>query len=350
MNNDWRTILMPPATTILQALEIIDRGGMRIGVVVDAAQTLLGVVTDGDIRRGILRKIGLEESVTRVMSTDPLVAHERDSKERILSVMRSRDLFHIPVVDSNRRLITIETLQNLARPGPRENWVVIMAGGLGSRLGPLTRNCPKPMLKVGERPILELILEGFASFGFSRFFFSVNYKKEMIQRHFGDGSRWGVSIRYLEEEARLGTAGSLALLPEVPRHPFFVMNGDLLTRIQYDRILAFHHEQKAHATICVRQVEQPVPYGVVEMNEHHLTGIVEKPVQSYFVNAGIYLLDPRVLALIPSGIPLDMPDLLRAVIAQKQIVAAFPFMEYWIDIGRMGDFQQACRDYEENPA
>ncbi|MBF0429367.1 MAG: nucleotidyltransferase family protein, partial [Magnetococcales bacterium] len=258
-----------------------------------------------------------------------------------------RKIEHIPLVDETGHVVGLETMHNLSVPTPRDNWVTLMAGGLGSRLSPLTDMIPKPLLRVGSKPILEVILESFLAYGFRRFFLSVNYRKEMIKEYFGNGSAWGVEIEYLEENGRLGTAGSLSLFKERPEQPFFVMNGDLLTRINFQHVLDFHLEHQSCATLCVRKVEQTVPYGVVRLDAHRLVNIEEKPVQEYFVNAGIYLLDPSVLSLIPKGQYYDMPTLFQSIIRQGETTAAFPFLDYWMDIGRMGDFRQACQDYPE---
>lgn len=344
---NWRRVVVSPQATIMDAMMVIDRGALRVALVVDDQHRLLGLVTDGDVRRGLLKHVALSESVTRVMSQHPYVANVGDSQEKTLALMNAKRIEHIPVVDNEGILLGLKTLRELAQPEIRSNWVVLMAGGLGSRLGALTKECPKPLLKVGAKPILELILESYIAHGYGHFFLSVNYKKEMIQDYFGDGSDWGVSIRYLEEEGRLGTAGSLALLPETPTEPFFVMNGDLLTRINFNDILRFHHNQKSKATLCVREMEQTIPYGVVETDRHRLIGIEEKPVHTYFVNAGIYLLDPSVLPLLSGISNCDMPDLFRRAIDQGYETAAFPFLDYWLDIGRQGDFHQACQDYSE---
>ena len=344
---NWRLVVMQPKATIIDAMTVIDRGALRVALVVDEQYRLLGVVTDGDIRRGLLSKIDLNASVAKVMCNSPFVANVGDSQEKIFSLMNAKTIEHIPVVDDLGVLVGLKTLRELARPRTRDNWVVLMAGGLGSRLGPLTKECPKPLLKVGAKPILELILESYIAHGYNNFFFSVNYKKEMIQDYFGDGSNWGVRIRYLEEKGRLGTAGSLALLPETPKEPFFVMNGDLLTRINFNDILNFHQEHQSKATLCVRKVEQTIPYGVVQTDRHQLLTIEEKPTQSYFVNAGIYLLDPQVLPYLSGVSNFDMPDLFQRIIAGGHETAAFPFLDYWLDIGRRGDFHQACQDYQE---
>ena len=341
----WHAILVYPHMSILESIQIMDRGALGTVLVVDDRLQLLGIVTDGDLRRGLLQRISMEAPVTTIMSDKPTVASIFDSKEHIFSMMHTRGLSNIPVVDEQMRLVGLETLKVMVRPKARDNWVVLMAGGLGSRLGNLTQHCPKPLLNIGSQPILEIILESFIEYGFRQFFFSVNYKKEMIQDYFGDGSRWNVAIEYLEEYERMGTAGSLALLPERPHSPFFVMNGDLLTKINFARVLEFHNEKEVQATMCVRKVSQTIPYGVVDVDQHQLLRIVEKPIEEYIVNAGIYLLDPDILSLIPQEGYFDMTDLFRQIISVGHTTAAFPFLEYWLDIGRMGDFQQACQDY-----
>lgn len=344
---NWRSVLVHPETTLLETIKTLDKGALRIALVVTEDNRLVGVVTDGNIRRGLLNHIGMNEPVKKIMHPNPVTAKASDSREHILSLMGARDIEHIPVLDEAGVIIGLEILHRLTRPEPRDNWVVLMAGGLGSRLGPLTKECPKPLLRVGPKPILEVILESFLEYGFKRFYLSVNYRKNMIQEYFGDGSSWGAEIRYLEEKERLGTAGSLSLLPERPELPFFVMNGDLLTRINFQHILDFHAKHQAHATLCVRRVEQTVPFGVVEMAQHRLVNIEEKPVHNYFVNAGIYLLDPGLLPLIPNNRYLDMPDLFRKAIKNGHETAAFPFLDYWMDIGQMGDFNKACQEYPQ---
>jgi len=217
----------------------------------------------------------------------------------------------------------------------------LMAGGLGSRLGELTKDTPKPLLKVGTKPILEVILENFISHGFHRFYISVNYKAEMIRDYFGDGSRWGVEIRYLHEHKRLGTAGALSLLPDNPTLPVLVMNGDLLTKVNFRQLIDFHNETNSKATMCVREFELQVPYGVVQIANHRLRAIEEKPVQRFFVNGGIYVLSPDMLQFIPEDSFYDMPTLFDEIIARGEETSVFPIREYWIDIGRADDFERA---------
>ncbi|MBF0098169.1 MAG: nucleotidyltransferase family protein [Magnetococcales bacterium] len=343
----WRSVLVRPEATILETIQVIDQGAMRVALVVDDGGRLLGVVTDGNIRRGLLNQIGLQEAVSRVMNAQPITVQVTDSREQVLALMNAREIEHLPVLDAQGRLVGLELLQELTLPTVKENWVVLMAGGLGSRLGAMTQECPKPLLRVGPKPILEGILENFLQYGFRRFYLSVNYKKQMIQAYFGNGAAWGAEIRYLEEKQRLGTAGSLSLLPEVPQQPFFVMNGDLLTRIHFQHILDFHQTHQAQATLCVRRVEQTIPFGVVEMAQHRLLAIEEKPTHHYFVNAGIYVLDPQVLPLIAADHYLDMPDLFRKVMAEGMTATAFPFLDYWMDIGQMSDYDRARQEYEQ---
>jgi dTDP-glucose pyrophosphorylase/predicted transcriptional regulator len=344
---DWQKILASPTNTIRNVLQIIDTSGMQIALVVGENDRLLGTVTDGDIRRGILKGCSLDEAVSAVMNPHPIVAKSYERRETVLAIMKIKRLNHIPVVDDDGCVINVETLQNLIGGQVKENPVVLMAGGLGSRLRPLTNDCPKPLLKVGGKPVLETILDNFLEYGFRKFYLSVNYKADMIQAHFGDGSRWGIDIHYIQEDKRMGTAGALGLLPEKPQVPLLVMNGDLLTKVNFDQMLDFHLEHQAQATMCVREYNFQVPYGVVRMENHMLTSIEEKPVQRFLVNAGIYILDPQVLDLIPPGAFFDMPDLFKTIIATNGQATAFPIREYWMDIGQMDDFERANTEFSE---
>lgn len=341
----WKRITLDPLTPIIQAIQIIDNGGMQIGLVVNQNNRLLGTVTDGDIRRGILKGIPMDEPVQLIMNPKPTVARIDDDKEDILAKMKIKRLHQIPVVDQKRCLVSVETLDNLIQTEQRDNWVVLMAGGLGSRLRPLTDQCPKPLLKVGGKPILETIIESFLQHGFCRFYISVNYKANMIEEYFGDGSQWGADIRYIREDRRMGTAGALGLLPEKPSQPILIMNGDLLTKVNFQHLLDFHIENKAKATMCVREYNYQVPYGVVKVDKQHLIEIIEKPVQRFFVNAGIYVLDPKVLKIIPKNEYFDMPSLFSELNKTKHETCVFPVREYWIDIGQKIDFEKANGEF-----
>lgn len=343
----WRTTLIRETATVRESVEAVDAAGLQIALVVDEDQRLVGTVTDGDVRRAILRGVSLEDPVSRVMNENPTTARAQDDRETLLALMRQRRLHQIPVLDATWQVVGLEVLDDLLKPQTKTNPVVLMAGGLGSRLRPLTDDCPKPLLHVGAKPILETILEAFVEHGFERFYLSVNYKAEMIEEHFGDGSRWGVNISYLREKERLGTAGALSLLPEPPVEPVFVMNGDLLTRLNFAHLLDFHGAHGAMATMCVREYEMQVPYGVIETRSHRILDIREKPTERYLVNAGVYVLQPEVLKLIPESHFFDMPDLFKRLMERDMETAVFPIREYWMDIGQMDDFHRANGQFEE---
>lgn len=344
---DWKQILISPSTSIREALQIIDSSAMQIALVVDGNGRLLGTVTDGDIRRGILKGIMLEEAVQRVMNAHPTVAKAYERRDIVLAVMKLKRLNHIPVIDDEGHVIKVETLQELIRVDEKENWVVLMAGGLGSRLRPLTDDCPKPLLRVGGKPVLETILENFMEYGFRKFFLSVNYRAEMVEEYFKDGSQWGVEIQYIRETKRLGTAGALSLLPHRPTKPILIMNGDLLTKVNFQQLLDFHIEHQAQATMCVREYKYQIPYGVVKMDKHLLKGIDEKPVERFLVNAGIYVLEPKALDYIPSDECFDMPGVFEKIIKNNGETTVFPIREYWLDIGQMSDFERANIEFGE---
>ncbi len=347
MTKDWKNVLVNPMTPILEAIAIIDISATGIVLVVGENNRLLGTVTDGDVRRAILRGVQLTEPVNLIMNSTPTIAKINDKKETILSRMRKKELKQIPIVDDNGCVVYMEILNDLIKAADRENWVVLMAGGMGKRLYPLTNDCPKPLLKVGDKPILATILQNFIDEGFSRFYISVNYKAEMIEDYFGDGSKWGVEIRYLREESRMGTAGALSLLPEIPNDPIIVMNGDLLTKVNFGHLLDFHKEHQSCATMCVRNYKFQVPYGVVQLDKHRLTGIIEKPIQQFFVSAGVYVLEADVLKMIPPNIFFDMPTLFENLISKNCETAVFPVREYWLDIGLMDDYERANGDFAE---
>ncbi|MDA8227387.1 MAG: nucleotidyltransferase family protein [Desulfitobacterium hafniense] len=339
----WRSVLITPETPIVKALEIIDRSGLRIALVVNEKGRLLGTVTDGDVRRAILKHLSLGEAVSAAMNPAPSYVREQ-SRENAIQLMKSKKLHHIPVLDEGHHVVGLEIADELFSLPHRDNWVLLMAGGLGRRLEPLTDNCPKPLLKVGDKPLLETILESFIEQGFRHFYISVNYKAEMIKNHFGDGSHWAVEIRYLHEGKSLGTAGALGLVPAKPEEPLLVMNGDILTKVNYGKLLDFHNKNQAEATICVKKYNNQIPYGVVTIEKNRLLKIEEKPQQHFFISGGIYVFNPTVLDYAPLGSSLDIPVLLKTLLAQDKKIAAFPIHEYWIDIGHFADYERANND------
>ena len=353
INKDsWQRVLISPTFTVISAVEKIGKEALRVLLVVDEHLNLLGVVTDGDIRRHLLRHGSLDAPVFEMMCKNPKVALETETKDQLLMKMQNLNILHLPIVNDNNKVIGLETLNHLTEKKRYDNWVVFMAGGLGTRLHPLTLEFPKPLVKIANKPILEILLENFIANGFHHFYFSVNYMATMIQDYFGDGSKWGVHISYLHEDQALGTVGSLNLLPKKPEHPFFVVNADIMTNLNFHQILAFHqfHLHQPIATVCVRQYQNTIPYGVVNIDNkyHNIIGIEEKPTQSYFVNTGIYILNPAVLNYFPEkNIFYDMPTLLLELIKKDQFVATFPVREYWLDVGSHENLLQAADDYQK---
>jgi len=345
--NKWKTSLISPESSILEAIQIIDHSALQIALVVEEDYRLLGTITDGDIRRGILAGIALDSPVRQIMNASPRVIKADDSRENALSLMRNTTLHHIPVVDENGRVVGLECINDLIGTDPLDNPVILMAGGLGNRLRPLTEKRPKPMLNVGGKPVLETILESLIQQGFHDFYISVNYKAQMIQEYFGDGTRWGVKIRYIIEDRALGTAGSIGLLRPSPDKTLLVINGDILTKIDFRRLLTFHARQETAATVCVRDYSLQIPYGVVKLNSQLLEGIEEKPLLHFLVNAGIYVLGAETMNYIPENSYLNMTDLLKTLVRQSEKVAVFPVREYWIDIGHIYDYGRANGEYTE---
>ena len=331
--------------SIKDAMQAIDVGAMKIALLVDTDDRLLGVLTDGDIRRALLHEFSFDSKVESIVQKNPLVCHVNDSKEEILAKTVGKKIYHLPVLDLDGRVVGIEDIDSLLESKEKTNRVVLMVGGLGSRLRPLTEDTPKPMLKVGNKPILETIINNFRSYGFKDIILSVNYKADIVKEYFGDGEKFGVSIEYVHEEKRMGTAGALSLMREKFSEPFFVMNGDLLTNVNFEHFLNFHRDSDSTATMAVREYEYQVPYGVINQESGRILSIVEKPKQQYYVNAGIYILNPEVLELVPHDIYYDMPTLFEDLIAKEHKPVSFPVHEYWLDIGQMHELKKARDEY-----
>lgn len=345
MIDNLRDIQLAPATPIAEALSIIDRGGAQIALVVGEQQRLLGTLTDGDIRRGLMHGETLEAPAERLMNRQFRFVRSGEDHAAVLDMMRRDVLRQIPVLDAQGRVVQLLLLQELLAPAQLPNAVVIMAGGKGNRLRPHTEYCPKPMLPVNGKPMLEILLEQCIASGFRKFYLSVNYLKEQIIDHFQDGKGWGVAIDYLFEDEPLGTAGSLQLLPGSVQEPFLVMNGDVLTRLNPSHLLRFHFEHDAAGTLCVREHTTTVPFGVVQTNGVELAGFEEKPSFRQLVNAGVYVIDPQLLPLLPPHQPTDMPTLLQSAQQAGHRVAVCPIHEYWIDVGRPETLQQAHQEW-----
>ena len=345
---DFKDSIVAPDFSIHRAIECIEKSLAKIALVVDGNGRLCGTVTDGDIRRGILKGVPLDSPISGVMNPSPRTALQTEDRAALLAMMRRELCKHLPLVDKDGRLVGIVTLGELLQLQARSNWVVLMAGGEGRRLRPLTETVPKPLLSVGAKPILETVLDGFISAGFTRFFISVNYLAERVESYFGDGSSRGVEIFYLREKIQLGTAGALSLLPSRPTEPFFVMNSDILTNIDYGHLLEFHREHDAVGTMCVREHAFNIPYGVVEVDAHRLRGIEEKPTIRQFLNAGIYVFAPEAVDYVAAGQPIDMPDLFKKMMSAGKECVVFPVREYWTDIGQLDDYTRANLDFDKN--
>ena len=344
---NYKEILLNPTSTIKEALQIIDSGAMRIALVVDSDENLLGTLSDGDIRRGLLNNLALTDSIESVIFRTPTVCTVDDTKEKILEIALAKKIYQIPIVDNEGKLVGIEEVDELLKPSSKSNKVVLMVGGLGTRLRPLTEHTPKPMLKVGNKPILETIIVNFKKYGFTSIILSVSYKSEIIEAYFGDGSKFGVNIEYVHEEKRMGTAGALSLIRDKLNEPFFVMNGDLLTNINFENMMDYHIKNDSFATMGVREYDFQVPYGVVNVEGENILSIEEKPVHSFFVSGGVYVLSNEVLKLIPDNEFYDMPILFEKVIEKKYKSISFPIREYWLDIGRIEEFKKANDEYHE---
>jgi len=327
---------------ISTAISILDKNVIKILLVIDDNNKLLGVVTDGDIRRGLLRHISFDNNISKIMCANPIVSLSGKSRIFYLDEMRSHQIFFLPIVNKAGEIQNVEFFHDLIAVKKRENPVVLMAGGFGKRLRPLTYDTPKPMLKVGDKPIIESILERFIRHGFNKFYISVFYKSEVLQDHFGDGSKWNVSIKYIKESSPLGTAGSLSLLPNLNEElSMIVMNGDILSDINFENLLDFHEERGGVATICAREYDFKIPYGVLEFEDCLVTKINEKPVQRFFVNAGVYVVEQKFINSIQKNTYSDMPHHLQSFIDKGENVNIFPLHESWLDIGRIEEYNLA---------
>lgn len=331
-------------STLKEALRKMSDGGLKIILVVDKQNKLLGTLSDGDIRRGLLKGMGLDNTIESIVIKKPTTAKMSDSKDKILKLALSKQVYQIPIIDKNRKIQSIFILDEFLKAKKKTNKVVLMAGGMGTRLLPLTENTPKPMLKVGNKPILHTIVKKFEECGYTNFVMCVNYKSKVIQDYFGDGKKFGVKIEYILEKQRMGTAGALSLLTTKINEPFFVMNGDLLTNLDFEKMLDFHIKNDSKATMCVREYNIKVPYGEIKLNNENIISITEKPVHKLLVNAGIYVLDPECINLIPKKF-YDMPLLFKKIISNNKKTISFPLGEYWLDIGRLKDYERANSDY-----
>lgn len=339
---DLGALLLPPEATLLEALRVIDRGGIELAFVADAARRVVGTLSDGDARRAILRGARLDEPGVAGASMRTAFTSVGPDAQRaeVLDMMRVRNISQVPVLDADGRMIGLHLLHELIGAVERPNAAVIMAGGQGIRLRPLTETVPKPMLPVAGRPILERLVLHLVGYGVREIFVAVNYLGTVIEQHFGDGRHFGCRISYLREEQPLGTGGALSLLPELAA-PVLVMNGDLVTQANLDAVLAFHETGGFAATSCLRPYQVEVPFGVAEVAGDRLVGLREKPTQTMMINAGIYVLSPEVVRLVPKDTAYPITDLLLACIARDLPVGAHVLDGDWLDVGRHQELKRA---------
>jgi len=344
---DWQKTLILESSLIKDAIFRLDQGALQIVMVINADQELIGTITDGDIRRGLLNGLQLNSPIEEVIKRDSFVVPETMDREIILKIMSANSIRQIPVIDENRRVVGLHTWEKLTVKSVLSNPMVIMAGGLGKRLLPITEKCPKPLLPIYGKPIMEHILARAIAEGFSNFYVSVNYLSDMIEAYFGNGEKWGVNIEYIHEEKPMGTAGALGFLKTQINTPFVITNGDVLTHMRYSEFLDFHISHRSDATMAVRTYERQNPFGVVNIDGLDIISFEEKPVDRSHINAGIYALDPTIFDHIKLAEKLDMPDLFQQIRRSGNRTLAYPMHEPWLDVGRPDDFKLA-EDYVDD--
>jgi len=342
----WRRVLVARDATVQDAIRSLDETGLQIVIVVEADGVLVGTVTDGDIRRGILRGAVLTSPLSEVLHRDSLVVPPHLGREAVMQLMQANKVRQLPVVDPGGCVVGVHLWDELALPVERPNLMILMAGGRGIRLHPHTEQCPKPLVSVAGRPMLEHIIERAKKSGFSRFVVALHYLGDMIEEYFGDGSTWGVEISYLREQSPLGTAGALRLLDPRPDVPFLVSNGDVLADVRYSEILDFHEQHGAAGTMAVRVHEWQHPFGVVRTNGVDIVGFEEKPVSRTHINAGIYVMEPATVDLIARGEACDMPTLFTRIQGIGRTIV-YPMHEPWLDVGQADDLTQAQSRYSQ---
>ena len=341
--------MISPTATVRETLARINLSE-GFALIVDEDRHLLGTVTDGDIRRAVLANINLEAPVQKLIDIrnrelypTPVTAPAGTSPGDLLGLMTERLVRQVPLLDKQGRVVDLALLEDLVKQHDLPLSAVVMAGGFGTRMRPLTDDFPKPMLPIGDKPVLQLIIEQLQSAGISKVQLTTHFKPDVIRKHFGDGKKFGVDLQYVNEDQPLGTAGALGLVPDI-NEPMLVLNGDVLTQVDFRALVAFHREHKAELTVGVRQYDFQVPYGVVQCEGAEVQGVEEKPTLNFFVNAGIYLLEPSAHRSIPTGQKFDMTDLIGKLRSEGRRVVAFPVVEYWMDIGRHVDYEQAQED------
>lgn len=345
INEMWRELLLPMGATVKDAIHVLNATGLRIVLVVDENGSLEGTVSDGDIRRGLLKGLELSSPIMLIIHREALVVPPNMESKVVIELMSANQIQQVPIVDDNQVVIGLHLWDRITIPVLRPNLFIIMAGGKGTRLHPQTENCPKPMLLMAGKPILEHIILQAKEEGFIHFVLAIHYLGNMIEDYFGNGARFGVKIEYLREEIPLGTAGAISLLRKTPDNPIVVTNGDVVTDIQYGSILDFHEKQKSQATMAVQMHEWHNPFGVVQTQGIEIIGYLEKPTMRSNINAGVYILEPSVLDHLVKATPCDMPTLFDSIRLSGERVLAYLIHEKWIDVGQPEDLIRAQNNW-----
>ncbi|MBT8574526.1 CBS domain-containing protein [Polynucleobacter paneuropaeus] len=346
----WREAILSPSALLKDAIRNLNESALQVALIASEDGVLVGTLTDGDIRRGLLQGLSIDGSIEGLINHDPLVVPPQLSSDAVLNLMCANRIHQLPIVDENRHILGLHLMDELISPVQRSNVMVIMAGGQGMRLRPHTETCPKPLLKVGEKPMLEHIIENARSEGFGIFILSIQYLGHMIQEYFGDGSQFGVRIEYIKESDPLGTAGALGMLKEKLSIPFIVSNGDVLTDIRYGELLNFHERHQAKATMAVRVHEWQNPYGIVQTKGVDIVGFEEKPISRSHINAGVYALDPQALDFLGTNERCDMPTLFERLRERDLRTIVYPMHEPWLDVGRDEDLRLARSNHKTEDA
>lgn len=339
-------IQVAPDVSILDAVEVLNDGHVRIILIVDLQKKLLGVVTDSNVRRAILSKTDFQRPVSTIMVTSPITAKVGTEDQEIQALMERTGIHEIPLVDDEGRVSGLRLIGDVIQQYPAvHKTAVVMAGGLGTRLKPLTDEMPKPLLQVGDKPILFTLLDQLVAADFEVIYVTGNYKAGMIKEAIDQIDRYASRVRYIDETSRLGTAGALSLLPERPQEPFLVLNGDLLTKVGLDALMRFHSFERNLITMALKEERFRIPYGVATVEGTRVLSLQEKPDHLAFINAGVYVVDPVILDRIPEGRQLDMPDVIQEVLTANLRVGSFPIHEYWLDIGQPEQLETAQSEF-----
>ena len=344
MSNDWQNTVLKPESTISDAIEKlnISKYGIILVTSITDNKRLIGTITDGDIRRALIKHISLNCPIKDIMFTKPHTAFYKTSDKDLITILAKNSIMQMPLIDENNKLVGIKTLKNLLLTKKYDNPIFIMAGGFGKRLMPLTEKTPKPMLEIDGKPLLEKTIEKFIKSGFHNFFISTFYKSNIIKEYFQNGEKWNASIKYIEELKPLGTAGALSLLPYKKfKSPIIMINGDLITKLDINNLLYYHNQEKNIITIGAKKYDIQVPYGVIETEGNQVTSIIEKPIHAFFINAGIYVINPQIINTLNATKSIDMPDWINQLIDEKTNINIFPIHEYWLDIGERSQYEKA---------